>query len=59
MSEKELTLFTELVIVWLERNGMEDANVSAAIDAIAERTAVVPTPDDRATITARVLSRVA
>ena len=59
MNEKELTLFTELVIVWLERNGMEESNIRPAIDATAERTSVVPTPDERTAITSRVLSRIA
>lgn len=58
MSEKEVILFTELAIQWLERNGMEELNVQTAIDATAERTSVVPTTDDRAAIAARVLSRI-
>ena len=59
MSEKEIILFAELCICWLERNSAEDIVIKAAIDSVAERTSIIPSVDDVHEIMARVIIRIA
>ena len=58
MTDKELTLFTELAAVWLERNGMESTNVALAIENTTERTGILVSAAENQEITRRLLSRI-
>ena len=58
MSAKEITLFVELCIQWLERNGINAESIPNAIDATVNRVSIEPDAADRQEITRQLVARV-